>query len=99
MEADEGEHGLAESLFNIVDGCLSDEDGDGGISRDELRKVFEGLPNLASQSVEELLFLFDLNHMGEIEQESFVKQAQHLGVLRIHGATEARGASRVTAWP
>ena len=47
----------------------------------QLRKAFEGLPKLSSHAVEEFLFLFDLNHMGEIEQHSFVEQAQHLGVL------------------
>jgi len=83
MEAKEGDHGLATNLFNMVDCALlaDDEEGDGGISRDELRKAFEGLPKLSSHAVEEFLFLFDLNHMGEIERHSFVEEAQHLGVL------------------
>ena len=49
--------------------------------RQELRKAFEGIPNLSSHSVEEFLFLFGLNHAGQIERDSFVQEAHYLGVL------------------
>eukprot|EP00966_Prymnesium_polylepis_P201014 4657934-Prymnesium_polylepis.2 len=41
METKEGDHGLATHLFNMVDCALlgDDEEGDGGISRDEVRSA------------------------------------------------------------
>jgi len=63
--------------------------GDGGISREELRTAFQGIPKLSSHAVEEFLFLFDLNHKGEIERHSFVEMAQYLGVLKHHAEAHA----------
>ena len=69
----QGALGLATNLFNMVDGSLGatnpEEAGDGTVSRQELRKAFEGIPNLSSHSVEEFLFLFGLNHAGQIERD------------------------------
>ena len=44
----------------------------------------QGIPNLSSHSVEEFLYLFELNHEGQIERQEFINEAQHLGVLS-HG--------------
>ena len=84
MEAAEGEHELAASLFQMVDTTLAAHEhaGNGGISREELRKAFGGLPRLNSHEIDQFLYLFELNHIGEIEKHSFVEEAQHLGVLK-----------------
>jgi len=81
MENREGAIGLAGNLIDMLDGSLSGEAGDGMLSRHELRRAFQGIPNLNSHSVEEFLYLFELNHEGQIEREEFIQEAKHLGVL------------------
>jgi len=86
MERTLGAHQLAVNLIDMLDGSLSGEAGDGMLSRFELRRAFQGIPNLSSHSVEEFLYLFNLNHEGQIERQEFINEAQHLGVLS-HGGS------------
>ena len=85
MEQTEGAYLLAGKLCDMIDiGEGEDDDegrGDEMLSRQELRNAFAGMPQLHEHSIEEFLYLFQLNHEGQIDKEDFIREARHLGVL------------------
>ena len=70
MEQTEGAYLLAGKLCDMIDIGEGDEDdegrGDEMLSRQELRNAFAGMPQLHDHSIEEFLYLFQLNHEGQI---------------------------------
>jgi len=75
---------LAGHMFDMLD-IAGDEveggRGQGELSREELRMAFVGMPQLHDHSIEEFLYLFRLNHEGNITRVDSIRESQDLGVL------------------
>ena len=51
------------------------------LSRQELARAFKGIPRFNRHSIEDFLYLFQLNAEGQIDKHEFVRVAKHLNVL------------------